>query len=76
MPRATSGAGEAIDLIHDVAPAGDIVRDLVRGAEDGLASTASCRHEMAEAVLRRGLPALFSLSPLRPGHRPARPLLS
>ncbi|HTT89086.1 MAG TPA: hypothetical protein VMF65_05980 [Acidimicrobiales bacterium] len=31
-------AGEAIDLIHDVPPAGDIVRDLVRVAENVLRS--------------------------------------
>ena len=29
-------AGKAIDLIHGVPSAGDSVRDLVRGAEDGL----------------------------------------
>jgi hypothetical protein len=31
-------AGEAIDLIHDVLSAGDIVRDLVRVAENVLRS--------------------------------------
>jgi nitronate monooxygenase len=31
-------ASEAIDLIHDVPPAGDIVREMVRGAEDVIRS--------------------------------------
>ncbi len=34
-------AGEAIDLIHDVPPAGDIVRDLAQGAEDVIRSLAA-----------------------------------
>ena len=35
-PLHTVWAGEAIDLIHDVPSAGDIVRDLLRNAEDVL----------------------------------------